>query len=246
VTKQLAELLGIEFIRFDMSEYMEKHTASRLIGAPPGYVGFEGGGLLTETVSRHPHSVLLLDEVEKAHPDLFNLLLQVMDYGTLTDSNGRKADFRHVIIVMTTNVGMADMARNSVGFVQQDHNSDKDVAVNNLFSPEFRNRLDAIIHFSHLSQATIRLVANKFIAELAQQLQVKSVDLTIDQSACDWLADNGYDKSMGARNMDRFIEKEIKRPLADELLVGKLSQGGRVRLVAKDNELVFEIASAVG
>jgi ATP-dependent Clp protease ATP-binding subunit ClpA len=230
VTRQLAIALGIEFIRFDMSEYMERHTVSRLIGAPPGYVGFDQGGLLTEAIAKHPHAVLLLDEVEKAHPDVFNLLLQVMDHGTLTDNNGRKADFRHVIIVMTTNAGAADMARASIGFVSQDNTSDGMEAIKKLFSPEFRNRLDAVIQFGPLDPVTIERVVDKLLVEVETQLEAKRVALSLDDAARRWIAEKGYDPKMGARPMARVIQEHIKRPLAEELLFGKLANGGQVRV----------------
>jgi ATP-dependent Clp protease ATP-binding subunit ClpA len=226
VTRQLAIALGVELIRFDMSEYMERHTVSRLIGAPPGYVGFDQGGLLTEAINKHPHSVLLLDEVEKAHPDVFNLLLQVMDHGTLTDNNGRKADFRHVIIVMTTNAGAFEMNRPSIGFTQQDHASDGMEAIKRLFSPEFRNRLDGIIQFGGLDPRTIQRVVDKLLVEVEAQLEQKGVQLHIDDSAREWLARKGYDPKMGARPMARVIQESIKRPLAEELLFGRLVGGG--------------------
>ncbi|MGQ0834412.1 MAG: ATP-dependent Clp protease ATP-binding subunit ClpA [Gammaproteobacteria bacterium] len=235
VTRQLAIAMGIEFLRFDMSEYMERHTVSRLIGAPPGYVGFDQGGLLTEAVSKHPHCVLLLDEIEKAHPDVFNLLLQVMDHGTLTDNNGRKADFRHVMIVMTTNAGAQEMARASIGFTQSDNTSDGMEAIRRLFSPEFRNRIDAIIQFASLDVATIERVVDKIIMEVEAQLEQKGVYLTLDDAARRWIAEKGYDPKMGARPMARVIQEHIKRPLAEELLFGKLAAGGQVKVtVAKD------------
>jgi len=241
VTRQLAISLGVELIRFDMSEYMERHTVSRLIGAPPGYVGFDQGGLLTEEINKHPHSVLLLDEIEKAHPDVFNLLLQVMDHGTLTDNNGRKADFRNVVIVMTTNAGAALMSRPSIGFTSQDHSSDGIEAVKKMFSPEFRNRLDAIIQFNTLPPEVIRHVADKFIFELEGQLLEKKVTLVIEQEAKDWLAEHGYDEKMGARPMARVIQEKIKKPLAEELLFGQLSSGGGVVVIGVLNgELTFE------
>jgi ATP-dependent Clp protease ATP-binding subunit ClpA len=221
--------LGIELVRFDMSEYMEPHSVSRLIGAPPGYVGFDQGGLLTEAITKHPHAVLLLDEVEKAHPDVFNLLLQVMDHGTLTDNNGRKADFRHVIIVMTTNAGAADMARASIGFTHQDNASDGMEAIKRLFSPEFRNRLDAVIQFAPLGTATIERVVDKLLMEIEAQLEAKRVTLVLDDQARRWIADKGYDPKMGARPMARVIQEFIKRPLAEELLFGKLVGGGVVK-----------------
>ena len=233
VTRQLAIALGIEFIRFDMSEYMERHTVSRLIGAPPGYVGFDQGGLLTEAISKHPHAVLLLDEIEKAHPDVFNLLLQVMDHGTLTDNNGRKADFRHVIIVMTTNAGAADMARASIGFTSADNTSDGMEAIKKLFSPEFRNRLDAVIQFNGLDEATIERVVEKLLVEIETQLEGKRVALVLDDASRHWLAQKGYDPKMGARPMARVIQEHIKRPLAEELLFGKLVGGGTVKATVK-------------
>ncbi|KPK10301.1 MAG: ATP-dependent Clp protease ATP-binding subunit ClpA [Acidithiobacillales bacterium SG8_45] len=241
VTKQLAHVLGVELIRFDMSEYMERHTVSRLIGAPPGYVGFDQGGLLTDAVNKHPHAVLLLDEIEKAHGDVFNLLLQVMDHGTLTDNNGRKADFRNVIIVMTTNAGAAQIGRASMGFTHQDHTGDEMQEINRIFSPEFRNRLDSIINFKSLDEKTIGHVVDKFIMELESQLADKNVTIELDEGARAWLAKRGYDPAMGARPMARLIQEKIKRPLADELLFGKLADGGNVKFEVKDDELVFEI-----
>ena len=241
VTRQLALTLGIELVRFDMSEYMERHTVSRLIGAPPGYVGFDQGGLLTEAITQNPHAVLLLDEVEKAHPDVFNLLLQVMDYGTLTDNNGRKADFRNVIIVMTTNAGAAQMARGSVGFVTQDHSTDDTEVINKLFTPEFRNRLDSIIRFGALDEQTIAHVVDKFILQLESQLADKHVALQFDSSARQWLARHGHDVTMGARPMARLIRERINQALAEELLFGELASGGSVRVYEKDDDLAFEI-----
>jgi ATP-dependent Clp protease ATP-binding subunit ClpA len=236
VTRQLAIALGIEFIRFDMSEYMERHTVSRLIGAPPGYVGFDQGGLLTEAIAKHPHAVLLLDEIEKAHPDVFNLLLQVMDHGTLTDNNGRKADFRHVIIVMTTNAGAADMARTPIGFMPGDNTTDGMEAIKKLFTPEFRNRLDAIIQFGGLDERTIERVVEKLLVEIETQLEGKRVSLQLDDAARRWIAKTGYDPKMGARPMARVIQEHIKRPLAEELLFGKLVEGGLVRVSVKVDE----------
>jgi ATP-dependent Clp protease ATP-binding subunit ClpA len=245
VTRQLAHVLGVELIRFDMSEYMERHTVSRLIGAPPGYVGFDQGGLLTDSITKHPHSVLLLDEVEKAHPDVFNLLLQVFDYGTLTDNNGRKADFRNVIIVMTTNAGAERMARSNMGFTRQSHSGDDLEEIKRMFSPEFRNRLDSIIPFKALSTESISHVVNKFIMEAEQQLAEKHVTLDVDERARQWLARHGHDPAMGARPMARLIQDKIKRALADELLFGDLSHGGGHVLVGeKDDELTFEITPA--
>ncbi len=235
VTRQLAFNLGVELIRFDMSEYMEAHTVSRLIGAPPGYVGYDQGGLLTEAVSKQPHAVLLLDEIEKAHPDVFNLLLQVMDHGTLTDNNGRKADFRNVILVMTSNAGAQDMARGTMGFTEQNHATDGMEAIKRAFSPEFRNRLDSIIQFKSLSDEAILRVADKAVLELELLLQEKHVTLEVDAAARTWLAKHGYDVQMGARPMARLVQDKIKRPLADELLFGKLSTGGHV-VVSLENE----------
>ena len=244
VTKQLAATLGIEFVRFDMSEYMERHTVSRLIGAPPGYVGFDQGGLLTEAVNQHPHSVVLFDEIEKAHVDVFNILLQVMDYGKLTDNNGRKTDFRNVILVMTTNAGAEQAARESIGFVRADNRSDDLAAIKKLFAPEFRNRLDNIIRFNGLETDTIMHVVRKFIYQLEQQLAEKQVTIAIDDAALGWLAVKGYDAAMGARPMLRVIQSEIKRPLADELLFGKLAQGGHVDIALGDDVLTFALQPA--
>ncbi len=246
VTRQLAIAMGVEFIRFDMSEYMERHTVSRLIGAPPGYVGFDQGGLLTEAITKHPHSVLLLDEIEKAHPDVFNLLLQVMDHGTLTDNNGRKADFRHVIIIMTTNAGAFEMNRASIGFTQADNSSDGLEAIRRMFSPEFRNRLDAIIQFSSLDQATIERVVDKLLVEVETQLEQKGVSLSVDEAAREWIARKGYDPKMGARPMARVIQEHIKRPLAEDLLFGKLVGGGQVRVtVTQDGSALLLLTRAI-
>jgi ATP-dependent Clp protease ATP-binding subunit ClpA len=245
VTRQLALALGVELVRFDMSEYMERHTVSRLIGAPPGYVGFDQGGLLTEAITKHPHSVLLLDEVEKAHPDVFNLLLQVMDHGTLTDNNGRKADFRHVVIVMTTNAGAADMSRASIGFVAQDHASDGMEAIKRIFSPEFRNRLDAVVQFAALDEPTIQRVVDKLLVEVEAQLEQKGVALHIAEEARAWIAKRGYDPKMGARPMARVIQEYIKRPLAEELLFGRLEKGGYAFVsVGTDGQLKIETRSS--
>ena len=241
VTRQLASVLGLELIRFDMSEYMERHTVSRLIGAPPGYVGFDQGGLLTEAITKHPHAVLLFDEIEKAHQDVFNLLLQVMDHGTLTDNNGRKADFRNVIVVMTTNAGAQQMARTSMGFTQQDHAGDDVQEIKKLFSPEFRNRLDAIIPFKPLDDQTILYVVGKFIIELESQLEDKHVTLEVDEAARHWLAKHGHDPAMGARPMARLLQDRVKKPLADELLFGKLAGGGHVKVTGTEAGLKFEI-----
>ena len=244
VTRQLALALGVELVRFDMSEYMERHTVSRLIGAPPGYVGFDQGGLLTEAITKHPHSVLLLDEIEKAHPDVFNLLLQVMDHGTLTDNNGRKADFRHVVIVMTTNAGAADMSRASIGFVTQDHASDALEAIRKMFSPEFRNRLDAVVQFAPLDETTIHRVVDKLLVEVEAQLETKGVALHIDDEARAWIAQRGYDPKMGARPMARVIQEHIKRALAEELLFGRLEHGGHAFVsVGPDDQIRIETRS---
>ncbi|AXE04365.1 ATP-dependent Clp protease ATP-binding subunit ClpA [Salmonella enterica subsp. houtenae] len=235
VTVQLSKALGIELLRFDMSEYMERHTVSRLIGAPPGYVGFDQGGLLTDAVIKHPHAVLLLDEIEKAHPDVFNLLLQVMDNGTLTDNNGRKADFRNVVLVMTTNAGVRETERKSIGLIHQDNSTDAMGEIKKVFTPEFRNRLDNIIWFEHLSGEVIHQVVDKFIVELQAQLDPKGVSLEVSQEARDWLAEKGYDRAMGARPMARVIQDNLKKPLANELLFGSLVDGGQVT-VALDKE----------
>lgn len=231
VTRQLAMIMGVELIRFDMSEYMERHTVSRLIGAPPGYVGFDQGGLLTEAVTRNPHAVVLLDEIEKAHPEVFNILLQVMDHGTLTDNNGRKADFRNVILVMTTNAGAQEMSRASIGFTEQDHSSDGLSIIKKQFSPEFRNRLDAIIQFASLEIDSIMRVVDKLVVELEAKLDNSNVTLELDDKARVWIAERGYDPTMGARPMARIIQEQIKRPLAEELLFGSLAKGGHVKIV---------------
>jgi ATP-dependent Clp protease ATP-binding subunit ClpA len=241
VTRQLATLLGIELIRFDMSEYMERHTVSRLIGAPPGYVGFDQGGLLTDQILKHPHAVILMDEIEKAHPDVFNLLLQVMDHGTLTDNNGRHVDFRNVILVMTTNAGAQESARRSMGFSDQDNSTDMMETVRKTFAPEFRNRLDAIVPFAPLAKESIQRVVDKFLVELEQQLEAKHVQLDVDDEARVWLGVHGYDVKMGARPMSRVIQENIKRPLAEELLFGKLAGGGTVQVIVKDDRLVLEL-----
>ncbi len=242
VTRQLAYCLGIELIRFDMSEYMERHTVSRLIGAPPGYVGFDQGGLLTEAVSRNPHAVLLLDEVEKAHPEVFNLLLQVMDHGTLTDNNGRKADFRNVILVMTTNAGAREMDRQSIGFTQQDHSTDGLSAIQKMFTPEFRNRLDTVIQFDALDRGSVLRVVDKLVLELESQLERNDVTLELNPAARQLIADRGYDPKMGARPMARVIQEQIKRPLAEQLLFGELVDGGHaVIVVGDDGELKLDV-----
>ena len=243
VTKQLAKVMGIEFIRFDMSEYMERHTVSRLIGAPPGYVGFDQGGLLTEAVTKHPHAVLLLDELEKAHPDVFNLLLQVMDHGTLTDNNGRKADFRNIVLVMTTNAGAEEGNRASIGFTMQNHASDSMKVIERGFSPEFRNRLDAIVQFKPLDMTVVGSVVDKFIFELEAVLADKDVILTLEPDARAWLAERGYDVKMGARPMARLIQEKIKKPLAEDLLFGRLANGGHVRVYVENDGLAFSIES---
>ena len=243
VTRQLARALGVELVRFDMSEYMERHTVSRLIGAPPGYVGFDQGGLLTEAVTKQPHCVLLLDEIEKAHPEVFNILLQVMDHGTLTDNNGRKTDFRNVILVMTTNAGAADMSRTSIGFTTQDHSLDGMEAIKKAFTPEFRNRLDAVIQFNSLDERTIGQVVDKFLVELETQLGEKMVSLDVDEEARTWIAERGYDPKMGARPMARVVREHIKRPLAEELLFGKLVEGGNVSVTVKDGDLKLDVTS---
>ncbi|MEX0732960.1 MAG: ATP-dependent Clp protease ATP-binding subunit ClpA [Aquisalimonadaceae bacterium] len=244
VTRQLALHLGVELLRFDMSEYMERHTVSRLIGAPPGYVGFDQGGLLTDEVIKHPYSVVLLDEIEKAHPDVFNLLLQVMDHGTLTDNNGRKADFRNVILVMTTNAGAEEISRPSIGFRPQDHTKDGMETIRKAFSPEFRNRLDAVIQFNGLEPATVRQVVDKFVEELVVQLVEKNVTLRVDEAAREWLAEHGYDPKMGARPMARLIQESIRKPLAEELLFGRLAHGGEVVVREKDGSLEFNFTTA--
>jgi ATP-dependent Clp protease ATP-binding subunit ClpA len=246
VTVQLSKALGIELLRFDMSEYMERHTVSRLIGAPPGYVGFDQGGLLTDAVIKHPHAVLLLDEIEKAHPDVFNLLLQVMDNGTLTDNNGRKADFRNVVLVMTTNAGVRETERKSIGLIHQDNSTDAMEEIKKIFTPEFRNRLDNIIWFDHLSTDVIHQVVDKFIVELQVQLDQKGVSLEVSQEARNWLAEKGYDRAMGARPMVRVIQDNLKKPLANELLFGSLVDGGQVTVAldAEQNALTYDFQAA--
>ena len=231
VSKQLASIMGIEFVRFDMSEYMERHTVSRLIGAPPGYVGYDQGGLLTESVTKHPHSVILLDEIEKAHPEVFNILLQVMDHGSLTDNNGRKADFRNAIVIMTTNAGAQDMSRASMGFQSQDHSSDASEMIKKTFSPEFRNRLDGIIQFNPLPLEVIKTVVDKFLVELQVQLDDQKVQIEVSDKAREWLVENGYDKNMGARPMQRLIQNTIKKELAEQILFGDLSKNGGIAYV---------------
>ncbi|MDB9752090.1 AAA family ATPase, partial [Gammaproteobacteria bacterium] len=241
VTRQLAIQMGVELIRFDMSEYMERHTVSRLIGAPPGYVGFDQGGLLTDAINKQPHCVLLLDEIEKAHPDVFNILLQVFDHGTLTDANGRKSDFRNVIIIMTTNAGADRMSRASVGFTTQDHTGDAMASIKQMFNPEFRNRLDAIIQFNTLDKRTISNVVDKFLIELEAQLDEKKVTIDVTEKAREWLAIHGYDKTMGARPMARLIQEKVKRALAEELLFGELEHGGHVIITIENEDIAVEI-----
>ncbi|MDZ4372708.1 MAG: ATP-dependent Clp protease ATP-binding subunit ClpA [Phenylobacterium sp.] len=239
--RQLASTLGIELLRFDMSEYMERHTVSRLIGAPPGYVGFDQGGLLTDAVDQHPHSVVLLDEIEKAHPDVFNILLQVMDHGQLTDSNGKKIDFRNVVLIMTSNAGASDAQRNAIGFGRGKQDDEVDEALKRLFTPEFRNRLDAIVQFRPLTPEIIRLVVQKFVMQLEAQLADRHVTIETSDEAADWLAKNGFDELYGARPLARVIQEHIKKPLADEILFGRLTKGGHVHVVLKDGKLGFEI-----
>lgn len=244
VCRQLAIIMGVELLRFDMSEYMERHTVSRLIGAPPGYIGFDQGGQLTDAVTKHPHCVVLLDEVEKAHPEVFNLLLQVMDHGTLTDNNGRKADFRNVVLVMTTNAGAQEAARASIGFDEQDHSTDAMETLKKMFTPEFRNRLDAIIQFNSLPMKVVKTVVDKFLIELQAQLDEKKVELNVDALAREWLACEGYDEKMGARPLQRLIQEKIKRPLAEKILFGKLAEGGgMVRISCEDEGLTIEAMS---
>ena len=241
--RQLAQVMGIELIRFDMSEYMERHTVSRLIGAPPGYVGFDQGGLLTDAVTKHPHSVVLLDEIEKAHPEVFNLLLQVMDHGTLTDNNGRKADFRNVILIMTTNAGAEVMSRRSIGFANQDHTSDGMEEIKKMFTPEFRNRLDSIIQFGALDISVVKTVVDKFVVELQAQLDESRVTLEVDDEAREWLAVKGYDEKMGARPMARLIREKLRKPLAEAVLFGELAEeGGKVEVTVEDDQLKIRTA----
>ena len=240
VTQQLSNIMGVELVRFDMSEYMERHAVSRLIGAPPGYVGFDQGGLLTDAVIKNPYSVVLLDEIEKAHSDIYNILLQVMDHGTLTDNNGRKVDFRNVVLVMTTNAGVQETVRKSIGFKQQDHSHDALSEINKVFTPEFRNRLDGIIWFNHLDSEVILQVVDKFIIELQAQLDVKGVSLEVTAEARAYMAEKGYDRSMGARPMSRLIKDELKKELANELLFGELSKGGNVKVDYVGDKLTFE------
>jgi len=236
VAKQLAAALGVELLRFDMSEYMERHTVSRLIGAPPGYVGFDQGGLLTDGVDQHPHCVVLLDEIEKAHPDLYNVLLQIMDHGRLTDHNGKQVSFRNVILIMTTNAGAADLARQAFGFTRSKREGDDHEAINRLFAPEFRNRLDAIVSFAHLNPDVIGMVVEKFVLQLEAQLADRDVTIELSDTAKAWLIEHGYDEQMGARPMGRMIQEHIKKPLADQVLFGALKGGGHVRVVLQKDE----------
>jgi len=245
VSRQLASVMGMELVRFDMSEYMERHTVSRLIGAPPGYVGYDQGGLLTEAINKNPHCVLLLDEIEKAHPEVFNILLQVMDHGTLTDNNGRKTDFRNVILIMTTNAGAEQMSRASIGFTLQDHSTDGSEALKKTFTPEFRNRIDTIIQFASLNRDTILHVVDKFLTELQAQLDDKGVVLNVDEEARHWLAEHGYDEKMGARPMARLVQDKIKKPLAEKILFGDLTRGGEVDISAEDGELTISVPEEV-
>src|SRR5476651_802822 len=236
VARQLSSIMGIELIRFDMSEYMERHSISRLIGAPPGYVGFDQGGLLTDSIDQHPHCVLLLDEIEKAHPDLYNILLQVMDHGKLTDHSGKAVDFRNVILIMTTNAGAADMARGAYGFTRSKREGEDIEAINRMFAPEFRNRLDAVVTFKHLPADVIVKVVDKFMMQLEAQLADRNVTIELADEARSWLVENGYDEQMGARPMARVIQQAIKTPLADEVLFGRLKNGGTVRVIVITEE----------
>jgi ATP-dependent Clp protease ATP-binding subunit ClpA len=240
VARQLSRSMGIELVRFDMSEYMERHTVSRLIGAPPGYVGFDQGGLLTDAIDQQPHSVLLLDEIEKAHPDLFNILLQIMDHGKLTDNNGKSVDFRNVVLIMTSNAGATEMAKASIGFERGEREGDDEEAIEKIFSPEFRNRLDAIVSFSSLSPDVMGKVVDKFVMELESQLSDRDVTITLTDQSRDWLAKKGYDSSFGARPLSRIIQEHIKKPLSEQLLFGELTKGGNVRVKVKDKNLAFE------
>ena len=242
VARQLSKTLGVKLHRFDMSEYMERHTVSRLIGAPPGYVGFDQGGLLTDGVDQHPHCVLLLDEIEKAHYDLFNILLQVMDYAKLTDHNGKTIDFRNVVLIMTTNAGAMDISKKAIGFNSKRSSNDNQEAINKIFSPEFRNRIDATIHFNHLNKDIVFLIVDKFIIEVEAQLDDKGVTLSIDQLAKEYLAKKGYDEVYGARELSRVIQEEIKKPIAEELIFGKISKGGHVSITLKENKINFDFS----
>jgi ATP-dependent Clp protease ATP-binding subunit ClpA len=236
VARQLATALGVELVRFDMSEYMERHTVSRLLGAPPGYVGFDQGGLLTDAIDQHPHCVLLLDEIEKAHPDLYNILLQVMDHGKLTDHTGKQIDFRNVILIMTTNAGASDMQRESFGFTRGKREGEDSEAINRMFAPEFRNRLDAVVTFGRLPESVIAKVVDKFIMQLDAQLAERNVTIELSDEARTWLTENGYDEHMGARPMARVIQTTIKTPLADEVLFGRLKNGGNVKVVVTTDD----------
>jgi ATP-dependent Clp protease ATP-binding subunit ClpA len=240
VARQLSKIMGIELVRFDMSEYMERHSISRLIGAPPGYVGFDQGGLLTDSVDQHPHSVLLLDEIEKAHPDLFNILLQVMDHGKLTDHNGKTVDFRNVILIMTTNAGASDLAKPAIGFNRESREGDDKEAIQRLFTPEFRNRLDANITFAALGPDVVSRVVDKFVIQLETQLGDRDVTIVLSDAARAWLAEKGYDKLYGARPLARVIQEHIKKPLAEELLFGRLAKGGVVKVDVADGKLTFD------
>ena len=242
VARQLSKTLGIKLLRFDMSEYMERHTVSRLIGAPPGYVGFDQGGLLTDGIDQNPHCVLLLDEIEKAHFDLFNILLQVMDYGKLTDHNGKTVDFRNVILIMTTNAGAIDVSKKRIGFNSVRSSDDSSDAINRLFSPEFRNRIDSIIHFNHLSKKIVLSIVDKFVIEIEAQLEDKGVSLSIDNDAKEYLADEGYDEVYGARELGRVIQEKVKKPMAEELIFGKLAKGGHVEISYKNKEIAFNFS----
>jgi len=244
VARQLSSVMGIELIRFDMSEYMERHSVSRLLGAPPGYVGFDQGGLLTDAIDQHPHAVLLLDEIEKAHPDLFNILLQVMDHGKLTDHNGKQVDFRNVVLIMTTNAGAADMAKSAIGFGRETRVGEDEEAVKRLFTPEFRNRLDAVIPFAALTPEIVARVVEKFVMQLEAQLADRNVTIELSSAAKEWLAERGYEPLYGARPLARVIQEHIKKPLAEELLFGKLAKGGAVKVTMKDGKLEFECTEA--
>ncbi|MBC7800684.1 MAG: AAA family ATPase, partial [Gemmatimonadaceae bacterium] len=245
VARQLASTLGIELTRFDMSEYMERHSVSRLIGAPPGYVGFDQGGMLTDAIDQHPHCVLLLDEIEKAHPDLFNILLQVMDHGKLTDHNGKVVDFRNVILIMTTNAGASDMAKEAIGFGSTEREGEDTEAIKRLFTPEFRNRLDSTITFANLTPEIVGRVVEKFVMQLEAQLADRNVTIELSSAAKEFLAERGYDRLYGARPLGRVIQEQIKKPLAEELLFGKLVKGGSVKVALRDGKLDFEFTAAV-
>jgi ATP-dependent Clp protease ATP-binding subunit ClpA len=240
IARQLSKTLGVKLLRFDMSEYMERHTVSRLIGAPPGYVGFDQGGLLTDGIDHHPHCVLLLDEIEKAHYDLFNLLLQVMDYGKLTDHNGKTVDFRNVILIMTTNAGAMDISKKGIGFNSKRNSSNNEEAINKIFNPEFRNRIDAIIHFNHLNKQIVLSIVDKFIIEVEAQLDDKGVTLTVDKFVRKYLAEKGYDEIYGARELSRIIQDEIKKPMAEELIFGKIAKGGHISVRLINDKINFE------